>query len=211
MTIVSIKSGTGSEVKRIELSDGSFFSFKTCYVPPAFIDETLYSPGMAEGREISAAEEEALRFASACLRAEKTALRLIARAEQCRFGLARKLERRGYESACANAALSRLVELEFVDDRRFARLWLESALRLTRSPRRLLASLCSRGIEQDDAQTALKAVLDAETEWSLLSRFTEKLKRLRKGADEAGIRSLKYLLKSEGFSGAAIQRYFEGE
>jgi len=180
-------------------------------VPPVIIDETLFSPGMAEGREISAAQEEGIRFASACLRAEKAALRLIARAEQCRFGLARKLERRGHESACANAALSRLVELEFVDDRRFARFWLESALRLTRSPRRLLASLCNRGIDQDDAQAALKAVLDAETEWALLSRFTEKLKRSRKNAGEASIRSLKYLLRSEGFSGAVIQRYFEGE
>jgi regulatory protein len=202
MTIVSIKSGTGSEIKRIELSDGSFFSFKTCYAPPVFL---------AEGREISADEEEGFRFASACLRAEKAALRLIARAEQNCRGLARKLERRGHDSACACAALSRLVELELVDDSRFARLWLEAALRLARSPRRLLASLCGRGIDHDDAQAALKAVLDAETEWTLLVRFTEKLKRSRKGAGQDDPRSLKYLLKNEGFSGPAIERYFEGE
>jgi regulatory protein len=202
MTIVAIKSGTGSEIKRIELSDGSFFSFRACYAPPVFL---------AEGREISAAEEEGFRFASACLRAEKTALRLIARAEQCRRGLARKLERRGHDPACACAVLSRLVELELVDDSRFARLWLESALRLARSPRRLLASLCGRGIGQDDARAALKAVLDAETERALLARFAEKLKKPRKGAGEDGLRSLKYLLKSEGFSAPAIGRYFEGD
>jgi regulatory protein len=211
LTIVSIKSGTGSEIKRIELSDGSFFSFKTCYLSPVFLDESLYSPGMAEGREISAAEEAGFRFASACLRAEKAALRLIARAEQCRFGLVRKLERRGHEPACVNAALSRLVELELVDDRRFARLWLQSHLRPARSPRRLLSSLCGRGIAQGDARAALKTVLDAETEWALLRRFAEKHAYLPKSGEEANSQTLKHVLKSEGFSTQTIQRFFEAE
>ena len=191
-------------MQRIELSDGSLFSFKTCYMPPVFL---------AEEKEISAEEEAGLRFASACLRAEKAALRLIARAEQCRFGLVRKLERRGHEPACVNAVLSHLAGLELVDDQRFARLWLESKLRLARSPRQLLVSLRGRGIDQDDAQTALKTVLDAETEWALLKRFMVKHKRVRKFAcrceGEAGTRSLKYLLRSEGFSGPVIQRHFE--
>ncbi|MCL2128065.1 MAG: regulatory protein RecX, partial [Treponema sp.] len=98
MTIVSIKQDAGGELRRMELSDGSLFSFKTCYLPPVCEDESLCGPG-AEGLEISAAEEEGFRFASSCLRAEKAALRLIARAEQNVFGLARKLEKRGHDAA----------------------------------------------------------------------------------------------------------------
>ena len=209
--IVSIKSGTVEEFRRIELSDGSFFSFKTCYLPPAFI-QNLYNPGI-DSREISAGEEEGLRFASSCLRAEKAALRLIARAEQCMSGLARKLERRGHDSACVSAALSRLAGMELVDDRRFARLWLESRLSMARSPRRLLVSLSERGISRDAAEAALKTVLDEETELAMLARFVEKLKKMRKYRDKiegnAGIRSFKFLLKNEGFSYQAIKRYFD--
>lgn len=216
MFIVSIKPGTGSELRRIELSDGSFFWFKTCYLPPVFINESLFTPGIAEGRKISASEEEGFRFASACLRVEKAALRLIARAEQCLFGLSRKLEQRGHNSVCVRSVIARLVELELVDDRRFARFWLESRLQRSASPRRLVAGLCSRGIDRNDAEAAQKAVLDSDTEFMLLERFVQKQRRLRQRgntADKTGnpYLSLKFILKSEGFSKNAIQRFFNFE
>jgi regulatory protein len=205
MTIISIKAGTGAEFRRLELSDGSFFSFKTCYLPPVFLDE-LSTPGLEEGREITLIEEAGFRHASACLRTEKAALRLIARAEQCLFGLRGKLERRGHDSACVNTVLARLAELELIDDCRFARFWLETRMLRASSPRRLLAGLRSRGIDRDDAEAALKAVLDDETEFSLLQRYVKKLRRLRKAANTA---PLKYTLKSEGFSTAAVERFLE--
>ncbi|GHV95411.1 hypothetical protein AGMMS50293_17310 [Spirochaetia bacterium] len=219
MTIVSIKIGTTGELRRVELSDGSFFSFKTCYLPPIFTNESLLTPGMAEGRELDAGEEEGFRFASACLRAEKAALRLIARAEQSVFGLSRKLERRGCTPACTRAVISRLIDLELLDDRRFARLWLETRLLRPASPRRLFGGLRARGIDHDDAESALKAVLDDETEQALLARFAAKQRRSRafrnaetKAAEYRwgfdALRTLKFLLKSEGFSTGAIQRYF---
>ena len=193
------KSKTGGDQQRIELSDGSLFSFRICYLP-----QEVSSGAAAEGAEISAAEEAAFRHASACLRAEKTALKLIARAEQTCFGLARKLEKRGHEAACVRAALARLADLRLVDDRRFAQLWLESRLRLTRSPRRLLSALCGRGIDRGDAQAALKSILDDETEFAMLSRFAKKYSRMQK-------QPVKYLLRSEGFSRQAIQKFLDEE
>ena len=79
------------------------------------------------------------------IQAEKTALRLIARAEQCSAGLARKLEKRKHDPAVIREVISKLSELKLLDDSRFARLWLQSRLRFARSPRRLHASLCARG------------------------------------------------------------------
>jgi len=213
MTIISLKTEARGELNRIELSDGSLFSYRICYLPPELPNTHTISPDTAQGMEINAAEEAAFRLASACLRAEKTALRLIARAEQCTPGLARKLKKRGHENACVNAVISRLTELKLLDDRRFAQLWLESRLRLARSPRRLLSSLCGRGIDRDDAESALRAALDEDTEHALLTRFVKKHSRKAGGdGDEHAVtRSLKYLLKSEGFSSAAIQRFFDEE
>jgi regulatory protein len=132
---------------------------------------------------------------------EKAALRLVARAEQCSANLARKLEKRGHETACISEVISQLTGQNLLNDSRFARLWLQSRLRFARSPRRLLSSLCARGINHDDAQTALDEVLDEETELSILIRFTRKCKH------KTG--ELKFLLKSEGFSAAVIQKYIE--
>jgi regulatory protein len=216
MTIVSIKSGSGAEFRRVEFSDGSILSFRICYVPPALADGDLCTPGQAGGRELSAEEEAGLRFAAACQRAEKAALRMIARAEQSVWGLTRKLEKRGHGAACAAAVVSRLVDVELVNDRRFAQLWLETRRLRARSPRRLLAGLRARGISRDDAETALRTIFADETEWAMLLRFTAALRRSRTfGRLERTVSarvvlsSIKAALKNEGFSIAAIQRYMD--
>ena len=196
------------EISRIELSDGSLFSFRNCYLPHEIIETHIAAFDTTRENKITDFEEAAFRHASACLRTEKTALRLIARAEQCIAGLSRKLEKRGHGTACVNAVIERLCALQLLDDNRFARLWLESRLRLPRSPRRLIIALCSRGIDRKDADTAIKNVLDDDTEYSLLLRFAKKLAKKKKH-DKNESRPLKYLLKNEGFSQTAIQRYME--
>jgi regulatory protein len=212
MTIVSVKPETAgeisgrAEIRRIELSDGTLFSFKISYLPPFLIDDSLYARGSAEGRELADGEEEALRFAAACLRAERAALRLIARAEQSCSGLARKLKRGGHENSCIQAVLEHLSELDAVNDSRFAELWLISRLSMrTGSPRALLASLRNRGIAGGDAEAALKKILDADAELALLERYTEK-NNLTEQGEWSFIRSK---LKFEGFSPAVIQRFRE--
>jgi len=203
------KATCANAVCRIELSDGSLFSFRTCYLPPEIIETYITSPPIIEGSKISAEEETAFRHASACLRAEKTALRLIARAEQCISGLRRKLEKRGHKPTCVSAVIDRLCALSLLDDSRFARLWLESRLRLTRTPRRLFAALNAKGIDREDAQAALKDVLDDETEYALLSRFVKKQMRKSRNQNDDDRRALKFLLKAEGFSFAALERFAE--
>jgi len=202
LTIISLKSETG--VSRIEFSDGSLFSFKDCYLSGAFTTDSY-----TVGSEINADEEEAFRFASACLRAEKRALQLIARAEQTAFGLSRKLQKRGHDTACINAVIAQLCDLNLLDDRRYARLWLESRIsRQATSPRRLLAALRSRGIDRHDAEAALKETLDDEAERQLLERYVQKLRRkgaYSESAESEDIRSLRYMLRGEGFSSSAIE------
>jgi regulatory protein len=207
MTLVSIKAGTEAELRRVKLSDGSLFSLRTCYLAGPYHGD--FDRRFIEGEEISAGEEGALRFAAACLRTERTALRLIARAEQTGPGLVFKLKRRGCESACVSAVLRRLEDLGIVDDQRFAGLWIQSRLsRRAESPRRLLAALRNRGISQDAAETALKSLLNFPNESALLRAYIEK-HRLSPAEEQPGDRSLKYRLKSEGFSSAVIQDYWE--
>jgi regulatory protein len=217
MNIVSIKSGTGG-LLRMELSDGSLFSVRTDYLSPLFLDENSEGSCLAAifttGYELNADEEKSFRFASSCLRAEKIALQLIARAEQNVFRLGCKLEKRGFDSTCARAVIFRLCGLNLVDDRRYARLWLESCVSCrVSSPRRLLGSLCARGISRSDAEPVLKELLDDETEQQLLERFMQKQKRKHKiehsDDTQSNLRSLKFLLKNEGFSSNAIRSFLE--
>jgi regulatory protein len=116
--VVSVKTTetrAGAVIIRIGLSDGALFSFNPIYLP--FSSPEGY---FSLGKEINAEEAAALRFAADCFRAERAGLRLIARAEQTRSGLGRKLEQRGHGAGCVKAAVAYLAEMEIVDDRRFA-------------------------------------------------------------------------------------------
>jgi regulatory protein len=206
LTLVSLKSGTesGAEFVKIGLSDGSSLSLKSCYLSKISENPAFWG----EGREISSAEEEELRFAGLCYRAERAGLRLIARAEQTETGLFMKLQRRGYSSASVSAVVSRFVSLGLIDDERYAGLWVRSRL-VRRSgkvptPRKLLASLKNRGIDSSTAGKALKNSLDTETELALLRRYMEK-----PTPKEIPGFSLRNFLKFEGFSSDVISLYLE--
>jgi regulatory protein len=205
LTVVTLKESAGA-VFRIGLSDGSLFSFKSVYLPSSFQNGFAPEPG----QEISSDDENAYRFAASCYRAEKLALRLIARAEQNSRGLARKLEQRKQEPAPVKAVLNCLMETGILDDKRYAELWVRSRLaRLSGTPRRLAAGLAARGIDRDTAGQALKATLDRDHELALLKTYLRKKKLAFDDNRGAEYRSLKYHLKGEGFSGAVLECLLE--
>jgi regulatory protein len=205
---VSVKTSitrAGVALIRIGLSDGALFSLNAFYLPGPLQGGDYFFPG----KEISAEEKAALDFAAGSYRAERAALRLVARAEQTQAGLSVKLGQRGHAAAHARAALSYLVELNIVDDLRFAGHWVRSRLRRgTDSPLRLLSSLCRRGIDRSVAREACKTALDLETEMELLERFiAKKYPALDRESSDASF--LRALLKREGFSAAALERYWD--
>jgi regulatory protein len=199
------ETGAGRGIIRIGLSEGSLFSLNTSYLPPSFQEGGYFFPG----KEISAEEDQALRSAAGCYRAEQAALRLVARAEQTCAGLRHKLEQRGHRADHANAAVSRLTELGILDDRRFAERWIRSRLyRGADSPLRLVKGLCRRGIDRNTAGEARKNALDFDLETELLGRFiAKKYPQPERGGRES--RFLKALLKREGFSPPVVERYWD--
>jgi regulatory protein len=175
MMVVSVKTSANADADpallRVALSDGALFFLKTYYLPAHYPPESL----CVADRELSGDEAEALRFAASCYRAEKAALRLIARAEQFAFGLSRKLESRGYAAPFVRAVLDRLTALEIVSDQRYASRWILARLnRTAASPRELTLSLCRRGIARETARAALKSALSIEAESALLKRYLQK-------------------------------------
>ena len=208
MIVVSLKTGVyeGDDFLKIELDDGSLFYVRDCYLN-GHRRESIAS--FEEGREISLVQEQAMRFADACFRAERAGVGLISRAEQTEAGLTRKLETRGHASECVSAVMARFVENDLVNDKRYAERWLCSRLtRKTgkvRGPRRLSAALAGRGICREAIKGAFDKTMDEETEFFLLQRFLAQ----NNVGNTSGIYSLRRLLRYEGFSSTVINRYFD--
>jgi len=145
-------------------------------------------------------DDEVSRFNAACNKAEKAALRLIARAEQNSFGLMVKLEKNGFDRTVIRAVISGLLDRGLLDDERYAMLWLRSRLaKKAQSPKWLLNSLRKRGIDRHSSQRALAKVLDSDTEYSLLLRYIGEKENLNSWNRPK--------LKHEGFSLEALERY----
>ena len=145
------------------------------------------------------------------IQAEKSALLLIARAEQCLYGLKCKLEKKKYSNTVIQTVLDRLVSLNLVNDRRYAELWLKGRINKCKNgPRFLLQLLRAKGIEKETAKEALASLLPLETETALLRRCLEKfVPDKTAGGDQKT--AAKFFLKNQGFSAAAIEQYFEEE
>jgi regulatory protein len=132
----------------------------------------------------------------------------VARAEQSVFGLSRKLEKAGHPADCVRAVADRLLELDILNDRRFARYWLRSRLGFKAdSPRKLLAGLRGRGIGRADAERSLREALGPEDEAALLKRYLAKHRLFPQEGENTDTRwpvSLLFLLKREGFAQKVI-------
>ena len=206
MKLLCLEAISGSDGGlKAEFSDDSSLILSAHYLPKE-LDPLLCEAG----KELSSWEEDAINFASLCYPAESAALRLIARAEQNSLNLTRKLISRGHNSRVAKAVITSLLERGFLDNKRYAELWIRSRISVHKSrgskavsPRQLLISLESRGISLKTAKAALWEVLDSETEYALLLQFIEKNNQEKKGF------SLKALLKYEGFSPETLEKFFD--
>ena len=153
--------------------------------------------------------EEISCFDAACNKAEKAAIRLIARAEQNSLGLTAKLERRGFQSIVVKEVVSRLLDQNLLNDARYAELWIRSRLSGVKklSPLWLLSSLAKKGIDKKSSQKALEKVLDLETEYALLINYMEK-----SGFPKIGTAyTRRAQLKKEGFSYDVLDKYYSAQ
>jgi len=115
LTVLSIElRGASGESATVRLSDG------TSLVVPA---ELLAADGLSTGATLDDGQVASLASRSELIRARARALALLARSAQTRRGLARKLEARGFDPVAVKAAIARMIELGYLDDRAFALDW----------------------------------------------------------------------------------------
>lgn len=107
--------------------------------------------------------------------ATQKALGLLARCEQCRAGLERKLLQKGYSKDTVCGVLDALEERGFLSDKRFARAWLNSRrIGHLEGRTRLLAELAARGIAKDVAKKAVDDFFEEFDEEEICLRAAKK-------------------------------------
>jgi regulatory protein len=146
-------------------------------------------------------------------RAYATALKMLTRRDHGRAELAGKLAAKGFGEPAIAATLDRLAGLGYLDDRRYARLWAEAALRSGRGVgSRIALELRRRGIADGIVQETLAGLAGGYDEAELLR---QQMGRRYAGFDPATAtdrekaRIFNYF-RRRGFSGAAIAAALRG-
>ena len=183
--------------------EGSAFYIRKDYLPEGLFEK------IDVGVEFDEEQADFLMDAGLTCAVELKAVGYLARAEQSRFGLTRKLIEKKYDKKYVEAALTYLEGRGYLSDLRFATAWLNTRkINHFEGRSRLAAELAARGIARDVAGTALDEFFSENDEDELCRKAYEKLSRTKSGD------KLTAALIRQGFSQKqirSVQERFPGQ
>ena len=183
MTVKTLVESSYSGMFKLTPEEGSAFFVRKEYLPEGLFER------INVGLEFDDEETDSLLDAGLTCAVELKAVGYLARAEQSRFGLTRKLIEKKYDKKYVEAALTYLEWRGYLSDLRFATAWLNTRkINHFEGRSRLSAELAARGIARDVANKALDEFFTENDEDELCRKAYEKLSKSK--ADEKLIAAL---------------------
>ncbi|MCI6593574.1 MAG: recombination regulator RecX [Spirochaetia bacterium] len=183
MTVKTLVESSYSGMFKLTPEEGSAFFVRKEYLPEGLFER------INVGLEFDDEETDSLLDAGLTCAVELKAVGYLARAEQSRFGLTRKLIEKKYDKKYVEAALTYLEGRGYLSDLRFATAWLNTRkINHFEGRSRLAAELAARGIARDVANKALDEFFTENDEDELCRKAYEKLSKSK--ADEKLIAAL---------------------
>ena len=183
MTVKTLVESSYSGMFKLTPEEGSAFFVRKEYLPEGLFER------IDVGVEFDETDTDSLLDAGLTCAVELKAVGYLARAEQSRFGLTRKLIEKKYDKKYVEAALTYLEWRGYLSDLRFATAWLNTRkINHYEGRSRLSAELTARGIARDVANKALDEFFTENDEDELCRKAYEKLSKSK--ADEKLIAAL---------------------
>ena len=189
MIIKSIAETSYSGMFKVAPEEGSAFYVRAEYLPEGVFER------IDVGADFDEDETYSLMDAGLTCAVELKAVGYLARAEQSRFGLSRKLIEKKYDKKYVEAALTYLEGRGYLSDLRYATAWLNTRkINHYEGRSRLSAELAARGIAREVATAALDEFFSENDEDEICRKAYEKLSKSK--SDEKLIAAL----MRQGFS-----------
>ncbi len=142
-----IKRGASGRGITAVSEDGSSF-----FVPKSVVEDHA----LVNGQELEEHEFEQLRDICQLITAKQKALDLLAMRDHSIEELKLKLKQRSFSEGIIESVISYLLDRRYLDDTRFAEIWIRARLRKKPESRQmLLAGLMKKGVNRDIAQNAI--------------------------------------------------------
>lgn len=176
MVIKSIAETSYSGMFKVAPEEGAAFFVRAEYLPEGLFER------IDVGADFNETETDSLLDAGLTCAVELKAVSYLARAEQSRFGLTRKLLEKKHEKKYVEDALTYLEGRGYLSDLRFATAWLNTRrINHYEGRSRLAAELAARGIDRDVAKQALDEFFTEHDEEEICRKAYEKLSKTKSG------------------------------
>ncbi|MCQ2585059.1 MAG: RecX family transcriptional regulator [Treponema sp.] len=169
---------TASGLYKITSSDGSFF------IRPEYL-VTLSKEDFLINDVFDEVQRQEILDAGLVTACECKAVDYLARSEQSRTGLLKKLLDKGFEREYIIRALDYLESVNYLSDERYCRSWLNTRkINHTEGRGKLLSELLGRGISKEISNKALDEFFSENDENEIAVRCYAKLLRKGKSGDK---------------------------
>ena len=183
MVVTTLVESSYSGMFKLTPEEGSAFFVRKEYLPEGLFER------LDVGVEFSEEETDSLFDAGLTSAVELKAVGYLARAEQSRFGLSRKLIEKKFDKKYVEVALTYLEGRGYLSDLRFATAWLNTRkINHYEGRSRLSAELAARGIAREVANEALDEFFSENDEDEICRKAYEKLAKTK--ADEKLVAAL---------------------
>jgi regulatory protein len=155
-----------------------------------------------KGQELTQGDWDQLERAERGSKAWNAALRLLAVRPRSEHELRDRLRRKEFEPEHIDTTITRLRELELIDDAHFAELWISNRQKLRpRGAQALRQELRAKGIDRDTVDEVVTNAVDAHDERAACEQVARQaLRRYADAPDKATfLRKLGGLLQRRGF------------
>lgn len=196
--VTTVKRGVHGEITSFGFSDGSSF-----FIHPELAIEYSVKIGI----ELSPEKIQFLQLQSIVYAARDKGVEYLAVREHSSLEILNKLKKKGYDHSSASKAVILLQEKNYLNDERFAKMWLKS--RLKRHPEgrsSLVAGLSKKGISRKICEKILVAHFSEELEKQMLNICIKKFLRTKTDNPE---KLLNHLIR-RGFRYGDIKKQISG-
>jgi len=169
--------------------------------------EVVVKEGLQVGQELSTAQVEMLSGSDRRQRCLNAAYRYLSYRPRSESEVRERLQRRGFDGDCTEAAMAKLREQGLVDDMAFARFWKENRESFSpRSQRLTRLELRRKGVGSDVIDRVVDAVDDGD---SAYRAALDRVRRLPLSDYQSFRRRLGEYLKRRGFGYEVINHTVE--
>jgi regulatory protein len=164
----------------------------------AFSLEAIAAAGLRLGQALSEAEARALQETDSVAQAVNSAARFLAHRPRSTAEVRRNLTEKDFPEAVIEAALARLTDLGYLDDRAFAAYWIDNRVQFKPlGPRALRHELRRHGVPEAIIEDALQTVDAAASAYSAAASQRRRLRGSNRAAFRARVGAF---LQRRGFT-----------